>query len=822
MDRHSSPSFLMIRIVRGANMGKKKKEKRDVIYDISLSEWRVPEVANIADTSEDWMQIFASNVSIFRVTPHLIDGLKPGARRMLYAMKNNRHHGESFTKVVIAGSDTVYYHPHGDESIYDVIYKYGQSWRNNITYVWGKGNYGNIKGDDPAHPRYTECKLTPAANMIFFSDIKDSNAPMRPTYLYDLTGFTEPDYFPARIPTILCNPAFSSIAVGVATNIPPFNVSEVIAATKKLMKNPDAKIMLIPDSPTGCDIVDTGQFQTINDVGDMCTLTMQATYEIDYIENIITITSLPLQHYTREVQQKLVDLKTSGKLPQLIDIADESRLGDVKLKLILESSANPDKFIEKIMGKKTGLRDTYPVRIRMIDNFKSHTWGVRKTLRKWIAYRREAVRASYNKKLMDNINKHAMNEVYLMVFSKDNMKTTSEIARTSANDEEMIARFMKEYGITSVQASALTDMKYSQHSREAYERFKKVKVETEKNIEEYKKIIMDDEAVDKVIFEQMDEVDKICGGPRKSAVIKAGQLEEKIPDTYHLVGISKDGYIKKLDATKHSSIGAVGKTSQVIVTLINNQDNLLIFGDDGRLSRIGVSSIPDMDYDEPGVELTRYFTLTGIPVSILNERDVRASAGDIVIVTKKGYGKKVKMSEFVKIRDFKDCITLSEDDKLVAAIPAGDEDFIIYTNFGDGIRLNTSSIKYQSRNAKGLSLITLRAAEEVVGINFMESGCDKLVYVTSAGRMKVTDGKLLPLMDRKADPLSLIGLDPNEYVVGISFVSNKDSVIVYRRKSDPVEIPISDMKVTTRVAKPEKMVKTPSGDGVVAFKVVRK
>lgn len=796
-----------------------KKKKSDNMYDFFAFVEKDPENVNIADTAVDWMGVYAANVNIFRITPHLIDGLKPGARRMLYALRNNTSHGEVNTKVVIATGDTIHYHPHGDESVSDVIYKNGQPWRNNIVYITGKGNYGNIKGEPPAHPRYPECRLSPAAQMILFSDLADSNAPMRPTYNGE---FMEPDYLPARIPTVLCNPAFSSIGIGVATNIPPFNVSEVIAATKKLMKNPDTKIMLIPDSPTGCDIVDDGQFQTINDVGDMCTLTMQATYDIDYIENIITITSLPLQHNTGEVKQKLVELKKSGKLQQLLDIADNSRKGNVDLKIMLESSANPDKFIEKIMNKKIGLKDTYSVRIRVVDDFRAHVWGTKKLLLKWIDYRREAVRACYNKKLIDTINQHDMNEVYLMVFDKDNLSKTMKIARTSTSSKEMAQKFMDEYKISSLQAQTLSEMRVNQLSTSSYEKYKEVKVTTEKNIEEYKKIIMSDAAVDEVIASQMDEIDKLFGGPRKSSVIKAGKLQEKIPSTYHLIGISKDGYVKKLDAAANNSIGVVGKTSQVIVTLINNQDNLLIFGDDGRLSRIGVSSIPDMEYSEPGVELTRYFTLTGIPVSILNENDVRASAGDIVIVTKNGYGKKVKMSEFAKIKDFKDCISLSEDDKLVAAIPAGEEDFIIYTNFGDGIRLNTSSIKYQSRNAKGLSLISLRAAEEVVGINFMETGCDKLVYVTSNGRMKLTDGKLLPLMDRRADPLSLIALDSNEYVVGISFVSQNDSVIVYRRKSEPVEIPIKNIKLTTRVAKPEKLVKTPSGDSVVGFKVVRK
>jgi DNA gyrase subunit A len=539
----------------------------------------------------------------------------------------------------------------------------------------------------------------------------------------------------------------------------------------------------------------------------------------------VTITSIPLQQSTNDIIARLVAMKKAGKkvVEDLIDITDDSRKDEVRLNLALSSKANPDTFIENILSKQTGLRNTLPVEIRVIDNFRSHVWGVKKVLLKWIEYRQECVRATYNKKLMDATNTHHMNEVYLMVFSKDNIKKTSDIARTSKNKDEMIKRFMDTYKISSLQAKTLSNMSYSMFTEDAYQKFKDTKVLTEKQIKEYEEIIADDEAVDKVIVDQLKEIDKLFGGPRKSAIIKAGKPEVKIPDTWHLVGVSRDGYIKKLpiEDAKKNGIGLVGKTSQVVVTAISNRDNLLIFGDDGRLSRVGISSIPNMAYDESGVELARYFTVTGNPVSIINENDVREGIGDIVILTRRGLGKKVKMTEFAKIKDFKDCISLGEDDKLVSAIPAGDEDFIIYTNFGDGIRLNTASIKYQSKNARGLPLISLRSGEEVVGINFMEIGCDKLVYVTSAGRMKITDGKLLPVSDRKSEPMALISLEANEYLVGVSFVSQDDSVVVYRRKSEPVVVPLKDMKVTTRVAKPEKMVKTPSGDSVVAFAVRR-
>lgn len=808
-------------------MGKNKNKVnlvRDIMEYLKIleDEGVVVEKADIADLSEEWTKIWASNVNIARITPHLVDGLKPSARRALLGLHENKYHGEKFMKVARAMADTLQFHPHGETSIAAVIYKNGQPWKNNVCMIDRQGNYGNIKGMPPADPRYPECKLSAAANYILFSDYKDSNVPMRPTYDGEAM---EPDYLPARIPLVLCNSGFSSIGVGLASNIPPFNMGEVIDATIKLIKDPKANIMLVPDSPTGCDIIDNGQFGIINNVGQghKLTVMMQATYEIDYIKNIITITSIPLQQSTDNIIARIIDLRSSGKkyVQDLLDISDDTGETDVSLKLTLSPKANPDEFIQTLFEKKTGLRMSFPVEIRVVDNFRQHVWGIKELLLKWIESRQECIRATYNKKYMDATNIHHMNEVLLMVSNDENSKKALKISRAAANKAEVQQEFMKAFGVTSVQAKTLAEMSMYQFNKDAHEKYQKVKVDIEAKIKEYANVILDDKAVDEVMIGQLMEAKKLFATPRKSAIIKADKPVEKIPNTMCLVGVSKDGYVKKLDASQYASVGFVGKTSQVIATLINNRDNLLIFGDDGRMSRIGVSSIPEMTPEDNGIELARYFTLTGSPVSLLNEKAVQEGAGDIFIITKDGYGKRVKMSEFAQIKDFKDCVSLNENDKLVAAMETGDEDFIIYTNFGDGLRLNTSSIRYQSRGAKGVSMIKLRAGEEVVGINFLDKGCDKVVYITSSGKMKLTEEKLLPLMDRKNEPIALIGLEPSEYLIGVGFVSMKDSVMVYRRKSEPVEIPVSSLKVTTRIAKPEKIVKTPSGDSVIAFKIIR-
>jgi DNA gyrase subunit A len=803
-----------------------KKKHTEVNKDVVNLQHKPAEVVNVADISEDWLKIYGANVNIARMSPQLIDGLKPVAKRALYGMHTNPNKGLVSRKVLRCMADALAYHPHGDGSIGDVIYTMGSTWLQNIMYIDPQGNYGNVRGDDAAAPRYTEAKISKAANWIFFSDMKDSNVPMRPSYDGDNM---EPDYLPARIPTILCNPQFSGIGIGLATNIPPFNPGEVCQATIKLIKNPKANIMLIPDSPSGCDIVDTGMFEGLNKDGDDVTLTMQASYDIDYMSNVITITSLPFHIGSDQVVSAVVNLRKTEKEKDptkgfngLIDIHDNSAEDRVELKFLLKKDVNPDEFIGLLLKKKTNLKKTYPVEIRCIEDLQSRVFGTKELLLEWIDYRRECVRAIYNKKLMEALSEHHMNEVFLFVLNGENLKKTIKIAKESEDKASMEQAFIDAYGITSLQAKTLSNMRTYQYSKKAYEEYKEAKKNLEKDIKDYTAIIEDDNAVDEVIIDQLKFAIKNFCGPRRSQVIKAGKLKEKIPNTKHIIGISKDGYIKKLNIDQSISIGTVGNTSQVIVTLISNRDNLLIFDSEGRITRVGVSSIPDMDIDDTGVDLTRYFKSKGTPISIINESDLDSDCGDIILVTENGIGKRVKMSEFAKIKDFKESITLTEGDSLIAAIPAGDEEFIIYTNFGDGIRLRSTDIKRQSKDAKGLKLITLRSNEKVAGIDFLEKGCDKILYITSAGRLKMTEGRLLPLMNRKDEPLSLIGLDPNEYLIGVGFVSPEDTVVVYRKKGTPVEIPLKNVAVTTRVAKAEKMVKTPSGDMVTGFKVKRK
>lgn len=775
---------------------------------------------DIAEASEEYAKVFGANKNLYRTTPSMIDGLKPVQRRVLYGLSTNENKGKKFRKASrVAGDVMGRFHPHGDASISEVIGNMAQNWNWNVLMLCPQGNFGSIRGDDVGAGRYIETKLSAFSHKCFFTDIDKCNVPMRLTY----TGEEyEPDYLPAMYPTVLINPQLSSIGYGLASNIPPFNFNEVIKATIKLMENPNANIQLIPDSPTGCDIVDEGIFKDINRYG-IGKFTLKSGYDIDYMNNIIDITSLPLQVTSEMVIHKISDLRNKGKFDEIEDINDDTNNSTVSMHIILYKNADPDKVLKKLMDKDTGLRKTYPCEIRVIDDFQSVVYGPKDLLLNWIEYRKDCVRSIYNEKIITAMSDYHMNEVLILITESENLKKTQDMIFKSKNKDEAKKKLIKEYKITTMQADTVAKMGMFDFTEDRRNEYRQKKIELTKSITEYENILDSDDAIDNVIKEQLLEGVKLFGRNRISKIIKDNKSEVKVANTMHLVGVSKDGYIKKISFDNQTSIGSVGKVSSIMAININNRDNLLVFDGSGMISRISVDALPDMNYDDIGVEISRYFKVNGGVVGIIRESDIKDHYdSSIVLVTEKGFGKKTSISEFKKIKDSTIAIALDDEDHLVAAIPSLDtDDFIVYTNFGDGIRLSTKDFKLYKKTAKGLSLISLKQNEKVVGIDLLYDGMKSLLYITSSGRLKRTDIKYFPVMKRKDEAISLIALENGETLLGVRGVLNKDKLICYRKKSGAVELLVKDVPMTTRVAKAEKMIKTPKGDIIIAYKIIR-
>ena len=772
---------------------------------------------DVGEVSEEWIKIFASNKNIYRTFPNVIDGLKPVQRRILYALATNENHGTKNRKVSRVTGDTMgRFHPHGDTSISDALVNMAQEWRCNIILLEPEGSFGNICGNEAAAPRYIETKLTKFSQMCFFSDFDKSNVPMIDAY----TGEEkEPEYLPSRYPVILFNSQISGIGYGLASNIPPFNPKEVMEATINLIRDKEYKVRLIPDSPTKCDIIDDGTFGKMNKTGKG-KFVLQASYDIDYMTNVITFTSVPLQVKVDNVKAKIVELKKAGKLDELADIKDDSKKNNVNFSLYLKKDVNPDKFVENLMKKNVGLRENYSCELRVVDDYVPKIMSTKKILQTWIDYRRDCVHSIYNNILVKLLTDFHMNQVLMMIFNKDNAETTIKIAKESKDKEEMQKKLIKKYGITTLQAETISNMRVSSFNKNRYQEYLEKDKDLSKKIEQIEKILDNEKEIDKVIIGQLEEGIKLFGGPRKSKIIQAGG--ERIPNTEYLIGISKDGFIKKV-TPDHCSIGSVGKTSSVCVIQINNRDNLLLFDSLGNISRINVSVLPEMEYKTNGIELERFFRISGDVITIMKESEVKDCINsNIVLVTEKGYGKKVSLSEFKNLNDQKISITLNEGDRLVSAIPSIDtDDFIVYTNFGDGIRLSTKEFKLYGKTAKGLNLLSLKQNEKVVGIDILDGEKKKLVYITSSGRLKMTKEEYFPVMKRKDEPLSLLSLENGEQLIGVYSVNGEEDVVCYRKKSKPVTVSLKDVPTTTRIAKAEKFVKTPKGDEVVACKILR-
>ena len=616
----------------------------------------------------------------------------------------------------------------------------------------------------------------------------------------------------------------------MASNICSFNVSEVLKATIKLINNPDTNIMLIPDSPTGAEIVDEGLFKEINKTG-VGKLTMRASADIDHNKNIIKFTTLPLQTSSMQVINKIIEMKKKGDFAEIIDIQDYSKLGEADIRFILKSDANPDKVLKKLYKKGTALKNTFPVCIKLIDDYRENDYGVKDFLLEWIEYRRDVVRSMFSNDLIQTMEKQHMNEVLLFVFSETNAEETLKICKNASSRKETVEKLMKKYKITSLQASTIADMRLYHFNKDTYARYKEEKIQLAKDVDRITKTLDDESLIDEFIIGQLEEGIKKYGGPRRSMIVKDDNDldKEQIPDTNHLIAISETGYIKKVNLEETGVIGEVGKhKDNFSIIQINNREDVLVIDSNGDAIRIPVSTFPDMKVDDIGVEISRFFKCSGKIISVLKLPDPKMLKDKnnkvcISLITKQGYAKRVKLSEFKGISEPRSSINLNEDDELVAALftlENSDQDIIIFTNMGRGTRIKMEELRVYGRAAKGLRQITLQDGEYVTNANKVDPTKKALFYITSAGRAKVTDVKYFPVMERNAESLQLITLEGNESLLYVASVNNKKDIVrVYFKNADPVDYNLSELKVATRIAKGEKVIRVPRGDSVVSVKI---
>lgn len=799
----------------------KKSSQYTEIYDKNVSE------ENISDMCTEFMKIFGANVNILRHTPFLIDGLKPGARRLLYTMWDiykARHDGK-YKKVETIVSQVLSLHPHGPQSVYDVLVKLGQPWNNLVCPIEPHGNGGSVTGASAAAGRYLEARLSFFAYKCFFEDFDKEVCNMQKGYNGEIE---EPEFLPAKYPNVIINNSFG-IGYGVMASIPTFNFKEVCDLTIKLIKNPNLKdVYLIPDIATGCHVIDDGTFQETCEMGKG-KFRMRGEVIID--GNTIKIVSTPTKTNSDKIKEEILKLSDSGKIPGLEKIEDKSGGDDgdvVDIKLIFKKEIDM-KAIEHILYTNTPLQRSEHISFSVVDDYRFENMNMKDIITEWIDYRREFKRKIYNRKYVRGNERLHILETMILMLSGDNLEKTSTITRKSRNKQEMVDGFMKTYGISSLQAKYIADMRLSAFTIEAREKYEEEKEKILKDIELWKTIMLSKDMVDEIIVEELKEGIKLFGEKRRSKIITI-EGEQKISLTDHVVVVTKEGYIKKLPENTNE-VGAVNAGDYPIeITHINNGSDLLLFDTFGKVFRLPVANLPSCPLDDVGQKITDFVKIQGEVRSIIPKptkeqvKYIKQKSGEdvyFVMVTKNGIIKKTCVDKFIGISTELVGMLIKEGDELKSVITVlGDKDVVVYTDCGVGVRIPTSSIKETSRTSIGVKALDLQSDEDVVGASLVNEEDRYMFMLSSKGFGKKCRLNTFATMERNSKPLRIIGLPDGEKLKILECVRGNEIFKVFL-KGQVETIDIQDVPELPRLAKGNKLVPVRKGDNIIDIREVK-
>lgn len=756
---------------------------------------------NIAELSREYDLICGANKNLARITPRYIDSLKPVARRLLYIMYL-KDQGRKFRKVAsITGEVIGKIHHHGQSSVYSCLVGLGQWWSNNIPFIEGSGNFGTVAGDEAAADRYIQARLSEFAFECFFSDWKEAAVDM--TLGADEETY-EPLYLPAKYPVILLNGTLG-IGYGRSSNLAPYNFKEVVDTTLKLMKNPNADIMLIPDSPTGCDIV-AGNFRKIMDVGNGVYM-MRCTYEIDAVNNIINITTLPYQVTSNTIRSRIADIKENNGLPELVNMQDHSGR-KIDIKLFLKNDTNPYKFMKKLISEVGGLERSYPVNIVIVDDYKTYDWSVRTLLNEWIRYRREQKRVVITHKRSDIMAEQRTNDVKLFLMNEGNLQNTINLFRSSRNKADIERRLIAEYKdsiirMDSLQAKTLSEMRMHELTSESYDKCLLKRDELIIDLEEVEEILNEENGIDKVIMEELVSGAKKYGVPRRSNVTPYKISTGTEIDGGCILQLSSDGMITRRTATNVDEEPVPSDINGFAVKA-QNDSSFVVIDDKGYHSFVTVKELP-IDQEVPLNRFIKKKSLSDIVALLPYDSE---SNHCCTLISKNGVIKKFKISEMRK--SSKPCIDIAKDDKIVRGIVTKDvithKDILVFTKHGYGQRFDPNNIRLISFMAKGMNGFKLIDNDEIVGCYSIDPNNQYLLYMTVRGKARLNKLEFLPTRNSKHEAMvRLINVNDRDHLLSIVGCNRSDKLQVFYNDSSDETISIKKIPVGTMSSAPVKI-----------------
>lgn len=801
---------------------------------------------NIEDEMKSAYIDYSMSVIVSRALPDVRDGLKPVHRRVLYGMhdlgvRSNSSHKKSAR---IVGEVLGKYHPHGDSSVYDTMVRMAQEWSLRYMLVDGQGNFGSVDGDSPAAMRYTEAKMRKIAEEMLADIDKDT---VDHQLNFDDT-IEEPTVLPTRIPNLLVNGA-SGIAVGMATNMPPHNLSEVVDGTIAYIDNHDIEIdelithIKAPDFPTGGIIYGyDGVKEAFHTGRGRVVMRAKATIEEVQGKESIIVTEIPYQVNKADMIKKTADLINEKKIDGISAIRDESDRNGMRIVYILKRDAIPN-IVLNMLYKYTALQSSFSVNnIALVDG-RPELLNLKEIIHHFVEHRHEVVvrRTKFELKKAED-RAHILEG---LIIASDNIDEVIAIIRGSSNVEEARNNLIERFKLTEVQAKAIVEMRLRQLTGLEQDKLREEHAELIKTIEDLKDILDKKERRMQIIKEELLEVKEKYGDDRRSEINYAGgdlSIEDMIPDEQVVITISHAGYIKRtpLSEYKTQNRGGVGQKASSTrnqdflehLFVGTNHQYMLFFTQKGKCFWMRVFEIPEGSRTSKGRAIQNLINIEQddkvkafICTQDLKDEDY-VNSHYVIMATKKGTVKKTSLEQYSRPRQNGiNAITIKEGDELLEAkLTTGTSQIFLGLKSGKAIRFEESKTRPMGRNASGVRGIRLADDnDEVVGMVSVNNLEDNILVVSERGYGKRSNIDDYRITNRGGKGVKTISITKKTGgLVAIKNVTDTDDLMIINKSGIAIRMGVEDLRVMGRATQGVRLINLKGNDSIAAVAKVMK
>ncbi|HDU0711352.1 TPA: DNA gyrase subunit A [Staphylococcus pseudintermedius] len=793
------------------------------------SESRINE-RNISKEMRESFLDYAMSVIVSRALPDVRDGLKPVHRRILYGLNEQGMTPDKPYKksARIVGDVMGKYHPHGDASIYEAMVRMAQDFSYRYPLVDGQGNFGSMDGDGAAAMRYTEARMTKLALELLRDINKDTI-----DFIDNYDGNErEPSVLPSRFPNLLVNGA-SGIAVGMATNIPPHNMREVIDGVLSLSHNPDITISELmediqgPDFPTAGLILGKSGIRRAYETGRGSVI-MRAKAEIESRgggRDRIVVTEIPFQVNKARMIEKIAELVRDKKIDGITDLRDETSLRTgVRVVIDVRKDANASVILNNLY-KQTPLQTSFGVNMIALVNGRPQLINLKQALYHYLEHQKEVVRrrTEYNlRKAKDRA--HILEGLRIALDHIDEIIT---IIRESETDKVAMESLQSRFALSERQAQAILDMRLRRLTG-----LERDKIEQEYNdliayIAELEAILADEEKLLELVREELTEIKEKFGDDRRTEIQLGGidQLEDEdlIPEEQIVITLSHNNYIKRLPASTYRAQNRGGRGVQGMNTLdddfvsqlvtTSTHDHVLFFTNKGRVYKLKGYEVPELSRQSKGIPIVNVIELDQDEVisTMIAVKDLDSEEDFLVFVTKKGLIKRSALSNFNRInRNGKIAIKFRDDDELIAVrLTDGEKHILIGTAQASLIRFKETDVRAMSRIAAGVKGIRLRDGDEVIGLDVADDdNQDEILVVTEKGYGKRTSIEDYRLSNRGGMGVKTAKLtERNGRLVCITTVEGDEDLMVVTNQGVIIRMEVSNISVNGRMAQGVRLIR---------------